>query len=73
MREEYYHRLVQNAGLDGWKAAVRPNPAGGGHVAVLTSPDFDPIKGCGRMVTAPAAWATRAVFDAIALARGALQ
>lgn len=70
MRALYFQTLVRNAGLDGWSPAVRPDPRGFGHVAVLTSPDFDPVKGCGRMVTARADWATRAVLDAIALANG---
>lgn len=73
MPPDYYARLVHNAGLDGWKSAVRTNPAGPGVVAVLTSPDFDPLAGTGRMVSAVAAWSTRAVFDAIALARGPVQ
>lgn len=70
MRAVYFQTLVRNAGLEGWSPAVRPDPRGHGHIAVLTSPDFDPARRCGRIVTARAAWATRAVLDAIALANG---
>lgn len=70
MTDAFAQSLIDQAGLTGWRAAVRRGPHGRSWVAVLTSPDFDPARGLGRMVTARAAWATRATFDAIAAARG---
>lgn len=62
---------ARDAGLAGWKAAVRAHPeVTGRFVAVLTSPDFNPETGAGRIVARPGKDRADAFAAALHAAKG---
>jgi len=61
---------VRDAGLPGWKCALLRHPESVGVVAVLTSPDFNPVTQTGRMVTRRGRDAADAFAQAVAAAKG---
>lgn len=61
---------ARDAGLPGWKCALHRHPESVGVVAVLTSPDFNPLTKTGRMVTRRGRDAADAFAQAVAAAKG---
>ncbi len=65
-------QTVRDHGLTGWKAGVHAHPeVNGRRVAVLTSPDYNPVTGAGRLITAHGRDDADAFARALERARGA--
>ncbi|WP_312782052.1 hypothetical protein [Brevundimonas sp.] len=66
-------QAARDHGLPGWKAGVHAHPEiAGRRVAVLTSPDYNPVTGAGRMIAAAGRDDADAFARALERARGAL-
>lgn len=72
MTEDDHTRAVRDAGLTGWKATVHRHPEAAGYVAVLSSPDFNPVTRAGRMIAARGREVPDAFAAALEKARGCL-
>lgn len=65
---------LSDTGLPGWRATVHADPeAQGRKVCVLVSPDFNPIRQTGRMITRRGRDEADAFAQALEAARGSLQ
>lgn len=71
-RQEAAH-ACRDAGLPGWKAAIKRMDESRDVVAVLTSPDFNPLTQTGRMITRRGRDAAEAFARAVEAAKGPLQ
>lgn len=72
MSDEDHTAAARDAGLTGWKASVHRHPEAAGFVAVLTSPDFNPLTRAGRMVSARGRDQADAFAAVLEKARGAV-
>lgn len=73
MSDDQHTAAVRDAGLTGWKAAVRAHPeVNGRKVCVLTSPDFNPVTGKGRSVVRHGTDEADAFARALEAAKGSL-
>lgn len=71
MTEADYKDAVRDAGLPGWKASIRFVHNIGRYVAVLTSPDYDPVRNTGFMKAATGRDAAAAFAGVLEVAQGA--
>lgn len=62
---------VRDAGLPGWRASIRYIGTIGRHVAVLTSPNYDPVKQTGFIKSATGRDAPDAFARVLEAAQGA--
>ncbi|EDX81267.1 hypothetical protein BBAL3_2424 [Brevundimonas sp. BAL3] len=44
MTDDQVTSAVRDAGFVGWKGVLRRHPEAAGFVAILTSPDYDPVR-----------------------------
>lgn len=66
-------QAVRDHGLPGWKASLHAHPeVTGRRVAVLASPDYNPVTGAGRMIAAYGRDDADAFARALEKARGPL-
>jgi len=65
--------VLSAAALTGWKAVVKPLDETTGHVAVVTSPDFNPVTQAGRLFAARDEEPGSALIAAIAKVQGSFQ